>query len=319
MVPGTDHEDAAVALVDLLQGFVDLQRAVEVLLVPPAGHVQRGHGDAREVRRHRLPLPERVVVGMAGEVVPRGPLSLEEPGVHVREGAEREIPLIGVVAIELEVLDRVRGLEGIDVFEAVAQAEGAVVVEVVADPHVGRGGLGRDGLDGGMRVQHRHHGEPAAVGDAEDADAAVARDVLQDPLDRVVRVGRLVDRARVALVADRPQHHELSLGLRPSPDVLEHEDVAVLGQLGVVGPEGVHEALLVVGQAVGRPRQQDRKLLPDGLRHVDLGVEPDAVAHPHHRLDLVEGQAGVRRGLGSGQGREQHEPDGQQASHEGLL
>jgi hypothetical protein len=65
---------------------------------------------------------------MAGEVVPRGPLSLEEPGVHVRERAEREIPLIGVVAIELEVLDRVRGLEGVDVLEAVAQAESAVAI-----------------------------------------------------------------------------------------------------------------------------------------------------------------------------------------------
>jgi hypothetical protein len=65
---------------------------------------------------------------MAGEVVPRGPLSLEEPVVHVRERAEREVPLIGVLAIELEVLDRVRGLEGVDVLEAVAQAESAVAI-----------------------------------------------------------------------------------------------------------------------------------------------------------------------------------------------
>ena len=61
MPPRPDHEEVPRVAIALLELVVDEQRAVEVLLVPPAGHVERRHGHARQVPAHRLPLPEGVV------------------------------------------------------------------------------------------------------------------------------------------------------------------------------------------------------------------------------------------------------------------
>ncbi len=81
-----------------------------------------------------------------------------------------------------------------DVFEAVAEAESAVVMEVVAEEHVGRRGLLGGGLERGVRVEQRHDRQPTAVGDAQHAHAAVvAGHVLDQPVDGVVGVGAFVD------------------------------------------------------------------------------------------------------------------------------
>src|SRR5512143_2994681 len=61
--PRADDEEVARLVVVRLERAVDRHRSVEVLLVPPPRDVERRHGDARQIRPHRLPLPEGVVVG----------------------------------------------------------------------------------------------------------------------------------------------------------------------------------------------------------------------------------------------------------------
>ena len=78
VVPRPDDEAVEVLRIVLLERRVDLERAEEVLLVPPAGDVQRRHGDLAQVRDHGLLLPERVVVGVRDEVVPGRDLAVEE-------------------------------------------------------------------------------------------------------------------------------------------------------------------------------------------------------------------------------------------------
>ena len=85
-----------------------------------------------------LLLPEGVPVRMGDQIVPARDLAVEVAVVRLRERPEREVPLVGVLAIELEL--RVGLLARLDqgrVLEAVAQAERAVVVGVVADELVG--------------------------------------------------------------------------------------------------------------------------------------------------------------------------------------
>jgi hypothetical protein len=82
-----------------------------------------------------------------------------------------------------------------------------------------------------VRIQHRHDGQPPRVRHAEHADPPVVpRHVPQQPLDRIVAVGALVDRLGVPPVARRPQHHEVAFGAEPTADVLEDEDEAFLRQ-----------------------------------------------------------------------------------------
>ena len=78
-----------------------------------------------------------------------------------------------------------------------------------------------------MRIDQRHQGQKAVVGDAEDADLAVAlRDVLHQPVDRVVGVGGVIDRRRVLRAAQRPVHHVVALGAVLAANVLDHANVS---------------------------------------------------------------------------------------------
>ena len=292
VVPRPDYEGVHVRRVVPLEQLVDRERSVEVLLVPPSGHVERRNRDACQIRSGRLTLPEAVVVGMRHEVVPARNGPVQMLGIDVRQGPERQIPLVRVVAVELERLLLLRRLHPRGVLEAVAQPERAVVMKVVAQEHVPGRRLRRGRLERRMRVEHRHHGEPAGVRDAEHPHAAVvAGHVREQPVDRVVRVGALVDRVGDAMVAQRPHHDEAALrGVTPA-DVLEREDVAVVRQGPVVAAQRVGG----VGDAVRRAREDDgqRRVCP--LRHEDRGVQLDPVAHRDH--DLREVEAGGRVGV----------------------
>src|SRR5438477_1198993 len=99
-------------------------------------------------------------------------------------------------------------------------------MEIVAEIHVGRRRLLRGCLQSGMRVESGHNRQPAGVRNPEDSNAAiVARYVLEQPLDSVVRVGALVDGFWIALVARTAQHHESPVRLVSSPNVLEYKNV----------------------------------------------------------------------------------------------
>src|SRR4029077_18740862 len=83
VIPGANDEKVLVLGVVLLERAVDRDGTVEVLLIPPAGHVERGHGDAIEILHQRLALPEGVKVRVADEVVPGGTRALEILLIHM--------------------------------------------------------------------------------------------------------------------------------------------------------------------------------------------------------------------------------------------
>src|SRR6202007_2209007 len=72
MVPRADDEEVLICRIVPFEQFINLERPVEILLVPPARHIQRRHRYTVQPRREALPLPERIVVGMVHEVVPGG-------------------------------------------------------------------------------------------------------------------------------------------------------------------------------------------------------------------------------------------------------
>ena len=320
VIPGPDDEEVQVVRIVLLERRVDRERPVEVLLVPPSRHVERRDPDLAEVRHHRLPLPEGVVVRVRDEVVPRRDLPVEVLRVHVRERAEREVPVVGVVPREAELLELLRALELERVLERVAQPEGPVVVEVVAEPHVGRRGLRRDRPERGVRLEGAHDRGPALVGDAEHPDpAVVAGQVLHQPVDRVPGVRALVERLRVPGRARGALHDEDALRAELSADVLEREDVPVFRERLQVRLEVAGGVL----DAVGRAQQDDRQRPGRLLRREDLRVQPDAVAHRDHGVRHPEAAVGRDRlGLGRAaaraRGREREQARGERPADPGT-
>ena len=108
-------------------------------------------------------------------------------------------------------------------------AEGAVVKPVVAHPAVHHGVHGHGNLQRRVRMDHRHQGQKPVVGDAQDADLAVALgNILHQPVDGVVGVGRLVHGRRILRPVQGPVHHVVALGAVLAADVLDHADVAAL-------------------------------------------------------------------------------------------
>ena len=87
MIPWADDEKVLVLRVELLEPFINLNRSVEVLLIPPAGDVERRHRNLGECRDERLHLPKGVVIRMRDVIVPRGNLAVEVLGVDIREWA----------------------------------------------------------------------------------------------------------------------------------------------------------------------------------------------------------------------------------------
>jgi hypothetical protein len=150
-----------------------------------------------------------------------------------------------------------------------------------------------------MGMQQRHRRGQSDVGDAKHADLAVAGEVLHQPLDAVVGVGGLVGRGGVRQVHRRAQL-ENALRLESAAQILNHEDVPVLGQL-LDGRRHLGERC--VGHAIRCPAEHDRQ--GTGLigRGQDRGLQPRAVAHGDHHLLEGEGRLG-RRLLGRGAGRE---------------
>ena len=275
-----------VLAVVLLGLRVDAKRAAEVLLVVEPADVQRRHRGSLQPRLQRAGLPVGVVVRVGDEVVPRRQRVLEVQFVGVREWAELQVPVVGVEAVELEVEVRLLRPHQRRVLEPVAEAKRAVVVKVVAEKHVHRRRLRGRGPERRVRLGERHRRQPARVADAEHADAAVVvRDLLQQPVDGVVRVRRLVHRLRVVRIAARPRHHERAFRLVAPADVLVGEGVPVVGQfLHVVAEVALGPAV----DAVGRADEDDGHRPVGLLRDVNRGVELHPVAHRHHDLAVVE-------------------------------
>src|SRR5581483_6014777 len=102
LTPSPDHHATpSLPLVPLHQ-LANFHPPAPILLIPPARDVERRHGHAIQVRRERLLLPEPVVIRVRDEIIPRRQLPMEIFLVDVREGPEFQIPLEGVVPVELK-------------------------------------------------------------------------------------------------------------------------------------------------------------------------------------------------------------------------
>ena len=273
------------------EGVVDPDGAVEIFLIPPSRHIERRHLHLVDVRNHRLALPELVVIRMRDKIVPRRNLSVKIPRVDAAERTEREVPAERVVAIERELLHVLAAFHHCGVLEAVAQTERAVVMKVVAQPHIRRGRLRRDRLQRRVRLESPHDGGPAIVGNAEHADApVVARNILEQPLDRVVRIGALVERRGIARRARRALHDERPFGTELSAQVLKREDVAFVGQRLEIRDKVAGGTV----DAVRRALHDDRQRCGLGGRREDLRVKTHAVSHRDHHVADGEPVGDVR-------------------------
>ena len=306
--PGPCHHEVGVVRVVFLRMVKDLPRPPRILLIPEARDVEVRDRRGVELPDPGLLAPEVVVVRVGDDVVPVGNGPVEVPGIDVRDRAEREIPGIGVVDLECEVgvLELVRLLED-GVLERIALAQRTVAVIVVVHPLVDRRRLLAHGLEGRMRVQQRQRGGQPVVRHAVHAHlAVVVRHMLYQPVDAVVRVGRLVGGGRVRQIDLRAELED-PLRFEPPPQVLDHEDVAVLRQLLQARR---HLFRWLVRHTVRRPAEQDRQRSGLPGRREDDGLEPDAVTHGNH--DFGELEEGRGRGLlGLDAGREQqadHDP-----------
>ena len=144
---------------------------------------------------------------------------------------------------------------------------------------VGGGEVGHGGLEVGRRGSRRLEGRDTHVGGAVDADLAVAPGLGGGPLDGVVAV--------LSLVA--VEGHD-ALGLEAAPAVLDDDGVAVLGSDD--GVDHLASDVLGDGLVVGVAVDEDGILLVV-VGAVDVGGEPDAIAHGGHDVafdeDLVHG------------------------------
>ena len=78
-----------------------------------------------------------------------------------------------------------------------------------------------------VRVDERHQGQKAVIGNTEDADFAIRfRDILHQPVDGVVGVRGVIDGGRVLRSVQRPVDYVVALGAMLAAHILDHADVA---------------------------------------------------------------------------------------------
>ena len=301
VMPRAHHQEyLVVGGVLRLDRVVDRDRAVDVLLIPET--VDQHHRDGRRLRRqqlvHRLIAPERVVARMLEQLAPEA--DLLEPAAApelARRSRLHEHVVLVVVALPPVHVGLARRFLVVDVAHHLL-AERPVVEPVVAHPAVDHRVHRHRHLQRRVRVEERHQRQESVVGNPEDADPAVGfRHVLHEPVDRVVGVGRMIDRGRVLRPAQRPVHHVIAFGAVLAAHVLHRADVAAFDDHvgGVVIALQDRAEMAAVGVArqarrvVGRPRQQDRRA-SRALRHDHDRVQLHAVAHRDHHdaLDVVE-------------------------------
>ena len=106
-------------------------------------------------------------------------------------------------------------------------AEGAVVKPVVAHPAIDHGIHGHGDFQRRVRIHQRHQRQKSVVGDAEDADLAIALgNIFHQPVDGVVGVGGVIDRRGIQRAVQRTVHDVVALGAILAAHVLHHADVA---------------------------------------------------------------------------------------------
>ncbi len=98
---------------------------------------------------------------------------------------------------------------------------------VVAHPAVHHGIHRHGNLERRMRIDQRHQGQEAVVGNPQDADLAVALgNVLHQPVDGVIGVGRMIDGGGIQRAVQRAIDDVVAFGAVFAANVLDDADVA---------------------------------------------------------------------------------------------
>ena len=112
------------------------------------------------------------------------------------------------------------------------EIERAVVMEIVPHEPIRNRRLRRHGLQRRMRIDHAGRRIKSRIGDPPHADfAVVVRDILDQPVDRVVGIGRFIDIPGPFLVGIVRSHvDELAFGHHRAPHILIGKNEAFFGQ-----------------------------------------------------------------------------------------
>ena len=313
VIPRPEREvDHVVVRVLRLDRLVDGDRAVDVLLVPEARDQQHGHlqrlGSQDFV--DRLPAPEGVVARMRHDLRPEAHLVQTAPPAKLpgRARLHEHVVVVEVARIPLR-LRLARRLLLVDVGH-ILLAKRPIVEPIVAHPPVDHRVHRHRDLQRRVRMHQRHQRQETVVGNAEDSDLAVRLgNVLHQPFDGVVGVGRVVDRRRIQRPVQRPVHHIVALGAVLAANVLHHPDVAAVhdhvGGVVISVERSPQMRADAVGRqhigAVGRAGEEDRRLLRS-FGDQDDGMQFHAVPHGNHDLaalviESISRRHKVRRSL----------------------
>ena len=242
------------------RGDVEAVLVVDVAdVIPP--------GVARLVRDERLEVGGRRTGGLEHVNVRKGPpRGLEVEFAGVRGRVDHLLHLEHHVARRLR-RDAVEDL-GAGAPEP-AQARGQLGHAAEDDPEVAQaaaGGLGKRGRMGRVAGGGELHLVLAQVGAAVGADPPVRPGLLGEPRHHVVAVAAVVARDEV-----------LALGLESAAHVLDGDRKAVAGE-----PARRRVLAPMRHLAVGGADLDDRQWLPGTDGEVEVGGQPDAVAHGDH-------------------------------------
>ena len=186
--------------------------------------------------------------------------------------------------------------------EVGVEHEGAAVVSVVAHEEVGHGRLGRSGFQRGMGIDDAGRGEEAGIGNSPDAGVAViVGNILEQPVDGVVKVGAVVDVLFGFFVVDVRAHlDERALGHVAAAHVLVDENVSRLVEVGRGTELRAVEVDAIWRNAIRSAIDQERVGVRSVLGNVDSGEEADAVAHGDTVFIFRVMRFGVEFGRGVG-------------------
>ena len=171
--------------------------------------------------------------------------------------------------------------------------ERPIVEPIVAHPPVHHRTLRRRNLQRRVRIEQRHHYRESLVARPDHPHSPIRlRHILHQPVDRVVRIGRIIGPARVVARLHRRRRHQIR-PLRPvlPAHILIHPDVPRLDEPLIAQRQGLDHARAVRSLRASRrvvrcPRQQDRRIFR-AHRHHDHRAELHPVPHRDHHHALV--------------------------------
>ncbi len=280
VVPGPHHQGVPGFGVVRFNGFVDVQRAVQVFCIEPAANRHDRVVDSPEVGQDVPFLPEFVIVRVLHDLLPEKIIEMEvlryvfqRPLTQVKF-----IPVTGRFPGKPPDLVRVPGLAGAPFLlvpehrkcSGITLQVGPLVVEVV-EPEIGNRCLGGGGLQGRVRVGQGRSRIKPGVGDTVHAHPAiVVFNVVEHPFDGIVGIRTLVNGRGVVRVVSRDVRGHIVKGPVahiPAPDILVSQDVAVPDQ--VVRRIAVHLVICIIGSVVAGPVKQNRIAPAAVLRRVN--------------------------------------------------